>query len=257
MNPINKTNKACASPTTSDCVIWQGPNLECIELCKGDSVTQAVYKIATKLCNLLETFNVANYDISCLDLEATQPGTFEDLVKILIEAICEARTTPGPQGPAGPQGPQGEQGLPGTPGPRGDVGVGIQGPPGETGAQGQPGVDGADGQNGLNGNYIGIINPSDSCPNGGYLVQRFDGTTNALLSSVNICNGEDGSDGVDGLDGEDGDDGKSGRGVAVFVQGTQPNNTDFNTLYGSIEGFGVNFITGNNQIKAGDIWIIP
>ena len=49
--------------------------------------------------------------------------------------------------------------------------------------------------------------------------------------------------------------GFSGRGIAVFVQNLEPNQGDFDTQYGTIEGFGVNGITGSNVIKAGDLWI--
>lgn len=46
-----------------------------------------------------------------------------------------------------------------------------------------------------------------------------------------------------------------GRGVAVFVQTDMPTQTDFNTKYGSVDGFGVNGIAGSNTFKDGDIWI--
>jgi hypothetical protein len=48
---------------------------------------------------------------------------------------------------------------------------------------------------------------------------------------------------------------KTGRGVAVFVQSTEPTQTDFNTKYGSTNGFGINQVTGANIFNAGDIWI--
>jgi hypothetical protein len=48
---------------------------------------------------------------------------------------------------------------------------------------------------------------------------------------------------------------KTGRGVAVFTQLTEPTQTDFNTEYGSVDGFGVNKITGANTFRPGDIWI--
>lgn len=46
-----------------------------------------------------------------------------------------------------------------------------------------------------------------------------------------------------------------GRGVAVFVQANIPSQTDFDTKYGSVDGFGVNGISGSNTFKDGDIWI--
>lgn len=46
-----------------------------------------------------------------------------------------------------------------------------------------------------------------------------------------------------------------GRGVAVFVQSSTPTQTDFDTKYGSVGGFGVNGISGSNTFKDGDIWV--
>ena len=46
-----------------------------------------------------------------------------------------------------------------------------------------------------------------------------------------------------------------GRGVAVFIQEEEPNQSDFNSKYGSVIGFGINGIPGSNTFKPGDIWI--
>lgn len=66
-----------------------------------------------------------------------------------------------------------------------------------------------------------------------------------------------GSRGFKGDNGTNGTNGLHGRGVAVFVQSTQPTSANFNTNYGTVPGFGTSFIpnTGANAIKAGDIWI--
>lgn len=87
MKPLNLNKESC-SPVSSNCVIWQGPDIECINLCKGDSVTEVVYKLATELCDLLETFNVDNYDISCFNLLECAPDDFEGLIQLLIDKVC-------------------------------------------------------------------------------------------------------------------------------------------------------------------------
>ena len=46
-----------------------------------------------------------------------------------------------------------------------------------------------------------------------------------------------------------------GRGIAVFIQSTSPIQSDFNTKYGNVDGFGINGIAGSNTFKDGDIWI--
>jgi hypothetical protein len=88
MKPLNFDNSPC-SPTSSNCVIWGGPDLACINVCKGDSVTDVVAKLATELCTLLDTFNISAYDISCFNLVNCAPQTFTDLINFLIVKICE------------------------------------------------------------------------------------------------------------------------------------------------------------------------
>tara|TARA_R110002126_G_scaffold158322_4_gene305723 strand:- start:13336 stop:13818 length:483 start_codon:yes stop_codon:yes gene_type:complete len=67
--------------------------------------------------------------------------------------------------------------------------------------------------------------------------------------------GDPGTNGLPGQAGGPGTNGFSGRGIAVFVQNLQPNQTDFDNQYSGIEGFGVNGIPGSDVIKAGDLWI--
>lgn len=231
------TSSTCTSTISSNCVIWQGPKIECLNLCRGDSITEVVYKFALSYCELLDQLDVTTYDLGCLDTPECIITNIHDLIQALIDKICDIEVQSGPAGP--------------------------------------PGTSGIDGKN---GNYVitsQILPGSPQCECGGTIFEYYNGATNTLISTSYACNGCPGATGATGatgptgatgatgpqgpagVDGEDGIDGKSGRGVAVFVQITEPTASDFNTLYGSVEGFGVNYITGNNQIKAGDIWIEP
>jgi hypothetical protein len=220
--------------TSSNCVTWNGPDIPCLNLCSGDSITDVVYKLATDYCETLLLLDPTQYDISCFNYEGCAPENFEELFQLVINQICSVQEQIGPQGP---------EGLPG--------------------------------KDGNNGNYVvtTVINSGDRlCPCGGVLLQIWSGTSNTIINQYAICNGCTGSNGVAGPEGVQGNpgnpgvqgpigipglDGLSGRGVAVFVQSTQPTLSDFNALYGTIEGFGINYISGNNQIKAGDLWIEP
>lgn len=206
MKPLNIKKESC-SPVSSNCVIWNGPDIECINLCKGDTVTEVVYKLATELCKIMDTFDVSNYDLSCLDL-ACQPKSFEELIQATITAICNNTIV-------GPEGVEGKQGIEGPEGPKGDQG--DQGPPGPAGPKGDQGDQGV----------MGPVGPS----------------------------GPQGLQGLQGPNGQDGSDGLTGRGVAVFDQETQPNQNDFDNLYGSVDGFGANSIPGSNTFRPGDLWI--
>jgi len=87
MKPLNYDNSPC-SPISSNCVIWQGPDLHCIKLCAGDTVSDVVANLATELCTIMEQLDITNYDLSCFNLVACPPNTFEALIQFLIEKIC-------------------------------------------------------------------------------------------------------------------------------------------------------------------------
>jgi hypothetical protein len=87
MKPLNLDNSPC-SPTSSNCVIWQGPDLPCIKLCKGDTVSDVIAKLATELCTIMDTLDVSNYDLSCFNLVACGPNDFQALIQFLIDQIC-------------------------------------------------------------------------------------------------------------------------------------------------------------------------
>lgn len=87
MKPINLDNSPC-SPISSNCVIWQGPDIPCIKLCKGDTVSDVVYKLGMELCNIMELLDVNGYDLSCFDLASCKPQNIQELIQFLIERIC-------------------------------------------------------------------------------------------------------------------------------------------------------------------------
>jgi len=106
MKPLNFDNSPC-SPTSSNCVIWGGPDLPCINLCKGDSITDVVEKLATELCGILDILNISAYDLTCFNLVNCAPQTFTDLINFLIVKICELENIP-----STPSIPDGSTGCP-------------------------------------------------------------------------------------------------------------------------------------------------
>ena len=61
MIPNRKNTTDGCNPTSSNCVVWQGPDLTCIDVCHGDSISDIVAKIAEKLCE-------------CCGLDPTSPA---------------------------------------------------------------------------------------------------------------------------------------------------------------------------------------
>lgn len=87
MKPLNYDDKGC-NYVSSNCVVWQGPDIPCIKLCKGDSVSDVIHKLATELCDVLDTLDISTYDISCLGI-ACAPKNFHDFLQALINIICQ------------------------------------------------------------------------------------------------------------------------------------------------------------------------
>jgi len=105
MKPLNFDNSPC-TPTSSNCVIWGGPDLACINLCKGDNITEVVAKLATELCTILDTLNINSYDLDCFNLANCSPQTFTDLINFLIVKVCELENIPvDPDNPVSPDCP--------------------------------------------------------------------------------------------------------------------------------------------------------
>jgi hypothetical protein len=90
MKPLNYDNSPC-SPTSSNCVIWQGPDLDCIKLCKGDTISDVIANLATELCTVMDQLSITNYDLSCFELVGCKPETYQELLQFLIEQICLAQ----------------------------------------------------------------------------------------------------------------------------------------------------------------------
>ena len=57
--PIQPSDtQAGCNPVSSNCVIWQGPDIPCITLCKGDSISDVTYKVATEICTLVDQLSL-------------------------------------------------------------------------------------------------------------------------------------------------------------------------------------------------------
>ena len=87
MKPLN-INKAGCTNMSSNCVIWEGPDIPCINLCKGDSITDVIYKLATELCKLLDIVDLSTYDLKCFKGGVCQPADFHAFMQLIIDKIC-------------------------------------------------------------------------------------------------------------------------------------------------------------------------
>jgi hypothetical protein len=83
----NNTQQGC-NPISSNCVVWQGPDIPCINLCTGDSVSDVVAKMATELCEISDQLDISLLDLSCFNPLCPTPQNFRDVMQIIIDKIC-------------------------------------------------------------------------------------------------------------------------------------------------------------------------
>ncbi len=91
MIPTNNGSTAPCNPISSNCVVWQGPDIPCIDICNGDTVSDVVANLATKVCELIDATCECNpvlaIDASCLTI--ADPTNLDQVVQALIDKVCE------------------------------------------------------------------------------------------------------------------------------------------------------------------------
>lgn len=92
-NTSTSTKDGC-TPVSSTCVVWNGPNIPCINLCKGDSIEKVVYELATQLCEITEgVLDVSTLDFGCLVGQGqSNPETLLDTIQLLIDKACQSNS---------------------------------------------------------------------------------------------------------------------------------------------------------------------
>ena len=86
-------SKDTCSPISSNCVIWQGPDIPCLNLCNGDSVSDVLYKLAEDYCAFKDSLDVKDLDITPLlsscgtNTPAPQEKSIVKILEIMIDKI--------------------------------------------------------------------------------------------------------------------------------------------------------------------------
>ena len=92
--PISNINNSIIS---SEMVLWEGPNIPCIDLCTGEKVSSVIAKIGTKLCDLTSDIDeLQNLDYTCMINKFNYTGalltptnfSFKLLFQLLLDNDC-------------------------------------------------------------------------------------------------------------------------------------------------------------------------
>ena len=93
MPPISSNiNKETCSPISSNCIVWQGPDLKCIDVCTGQPLSETLYNVAMKVCELQTQLDLTDLDLKCIfDICAACPEpqkTLAVVLQLLIDKVC-------------------------------------------------------------------------------------------------------------------------------------------------------------------------
>lgn len=98
LEPTN-TQRGC-TPISSNCVTWQGPDIACINLCKGDSISDVTYKVATELCTLLDQLKLMEFNVNCFPPISPAPQNVADIIQFILDQLCIIQNNPPAMTPA-------------------------------------------------------------------------------------------------------------------------------------------------------------
>lgn len=93
MLPTTQAGSLPCSNISSNCVIWQGPDIPCISLCNGDTISEVIAKLATELCTLVDAVagepSLEGLDLLCtLPDGESAPTTVAGTFQVIVDYIC-------------------------------------------------------------------------------------------------------------------------------------------------------------------------
>ena len=94
----NSTN-GC-NETSSNCVVWQGPDLPCIDVCNGDTISDILAKLCDELVNTTTVspgVDISTINQGCLISEYGTANDVQTLITNIIDKLCKCCENAGTQ----------------------------------------------------------------------------------------------------------------------------------------------------------------
>lgn len=89
-NPIGSSN----ANVSSNQVKWDGPDIPCIELCNGDTISSVMYKIAEHICTIETGLDLSDLTFECLlDCASNCPKDYslKAIIQVLLDNDCKLK----------------------------------------------------------------------------------------------------------------------------------------------------------------------
>lgn len=88
--PTNKTSLTSSTPISSEVVVWEGPNIPCLELCTGETVSGVVAKVGIQVCNIITDLDeLKNLSYACVINKLGYNGDLVDPTKFSLKALFQ------------------------------------------------------------------------------------------------------------------------------------------------------------------------
>lgn len=90
--PTNLSSSNGCTPTSSSCIIWQGKDIDCLTLCKGDTIDEVIHELGCLICTIKDQLDVDTYNLECFNLPTCDiPHTFRELMQFMLEITCQVQ----------------------------------------------------------------------------------------------------------------------------------------------------------------------
>lgn len=84
-----RLDSGCSASLSTKCVVWNGPRIECLNICNGDTLTDAVYTIATKVCEIAGDLDLSTVDLTCLiDQTPVTDKSLKNILEVILDNQC-------------------------------------------------------------------------------------------------------------------------------------------------------------------------
>ena len=84
-----RLDSGCSASLSSKCVVWNGPKIECLNICNGETVTDVIYAIAQKVCENSSDLDLSTIDLTCLiDNTPPQDKSLKTILQLVLDNQC-------------------------------------------------------------------------------------------------------------------------------------------------------------------------
>ena len=92
----NTNDMSGCEAISSNCVVWQGPDLTCVDVCHGDTISNVIAALCEHLVVCCEEASINAFDIDVINQTTLDGGpatTLEELIQLIINNIGGSTST--------------------------------------------------------------------------------------------------------------------------------------------------------------------